>query len=151
MTAMTDSEAVERVVARLEGGIEEATTTLSCRTPPGFDAERFQRQLRALAGPALIEVDEVTPAVQVPRSSAIVRSLSAAIPRRGGSPALEVKTGTSDMNVVVGAWSVPMAPYGPGDSRLDHTARERIELPEYLRAVGVLTDALPALAMGGGG
>ncbi|MBA2289908.1 MAG: acetyl-lysine deacetylase, partial [Chloroflexia bacterium] len=36
--------------------------------------------------------------------------------------------------------------YGPGDSSLDHTPDERIELAEYLLAVDVLRDVLVALS-----
>ncbi|MFD7447324.1 M20/M25/M40 family metallo-hydrolase, partial [Streptomyces sp. NPDC059909] len=59
--------------------------------------------------------------------------------------ALSVKTGTSDMNTLAERWSVPMATYGPGDSGLDHSDREHIELSEYLFAIGVLTRALAEL------
>ena len=39
-----------------------------------------------------------------------------------------------------------MAAYGPGDSTLDHTDDEQVELEEYLRAVAVLATALDELA-----
>jgi LysW-gamma-L-lysine carboxypeptidase len=48
------------------------------------------------------------------------------------------------MNVVGPAWGCPIVAYGPGDSSLDHTPEERIELAEYLRAVRVLSDVLAA-------
>jgi LysW-gamma-L-lysine carboxypeptidase len=35
-----------------------------------------------------------------------------------------------------------MAAYGPGDSKLDHTSQEHIDLDEYLTAVSVLKNAL---------
>ena len=41
-----------------------------------------------------------------------------------------------------------MAAYGPGDSTLDHTDDEHVEVEEYLRAVAVLTTALDELAPG---
>ena len=39
------------------------------------------------------------------------------------------------MNVVGPVWGCPIVAYGPGDSSLDHTPEERIDLGEYLRAV----------------
>jgi LysW-gamma-L-lysine carboxypeptidase len=36
--------------------------------------------------------------------------------------------------------------YGPGDSKLDHTPNERIEVAEYLRAIDILAAALTSLA-----
>jgi LysW-gamma-L-lysine carboxypeptidase len=39
-----------------------------------------------------------------------------------------------------------VAAYGPGDSRLDHTDREHVDVEELARGVRVLVRALPALA-----
>jgi len=49
------------------------------------------------------------------------------------------------MNVVGPAWNVPIVAYGPGDSALDHTPRERISLPEYLQSIEVLKNVLHTL------
>jgi LysW-gamma-L-lysine carboxypeptidase len=38
-----------------------------------------------------------------------------------------------------------MVAYGPGDSALDHTPQEHIEIDEYQRAIKVLTQALVQL------
>jgi LysW-gamma-L-lysine carboxypeptidase len=35
--------------------------------------------------------------------------------------------------------------YGPGDSSLDHTPKEHIDIEEYLRAIDVLTRTLETL------
>jgi LysW-gamma-L-lysine carboxypeptidase len=56
------------------------------------------------------------------------------------------KTGTSDMNVIGPRWQCPVVAYGPGDSALDHTPSEHLNLDEYARAVRVLTNALVRLA-----
>jgi hypothetical protein len=39
-----------------------------------------------------------------------------------------------------------MAVYGPGDSSLDHTDHEHIDLGEYAESITVLTNAVQALA-----
>ncbi len=57
-------------------------------------------------------------------------------------PHFKHKTGTSDMNVLGPAWNCPIAAYGPGDSRLDHTPDEHIELREFSRAIDVLAEVL---------
>jgi len=49
------------------------------------------------------------------------------------------------MNVVGPAWRCPILAYGPGDSSLDHTPEEHVELAEYLRAINVLELALQHL------
>jgi [amino group carrier protein]-lysine/ornithine hydrolase len=51
------------------------------------------------------------------------------------------------MNVVAPLWGCPIVAYGPGDSTLDHTPTERLEIKEYLDAVKVLRDALERLVM----
>jgi len=57
-----------------------------------------------------------------------------------------MKTGTSDMNILAPAWGCPALAYGPGDSRLDHTPEEAIDLNEFERGVDALTAALRQLA-----
>jgi LysW-gamma-L-lysine carboxypeptidase len=49
------------------------------------------------------------------------------------------------MNIVGPAWGCPIVAYGPGDSSLDHTPEEQIEIAEYRRAIDVLAQALEAL------
>jgi len=46
---------------------------------------------------------------------------------------------------VAPAWNCPALVYGPGDSALDHTPGEKLELEEYEKAVRVLTSALKGL------
>ncbi len=52
------------------------------------------------------------------------------------------------MNVVGPVWQCPIVAYGPGDSNLDHTPHEHIQLEEYGLAITVLTNVLVALAGG---
>ena len=49
------------------------------------------------------------------------------------------------MNVVGPAWGCPIVAYGPGDSSLDHTPHEHIQIEEFLRGVDVLSHALETL------
>lgn len=78
------------------------------------------------------------------RRNGLVRSFLGAIRHVDPDvrPGFVVKTGTSDMNVVAPLWQSPILAYGPGDSALDHTPNEHIELDEYWRAVLVLEQAL---------
>jgi LysW-gamma-L-lysine carboxypeptidase len=52
-----------------------------------------------------------------------------------------VKGGTADFNLAA-AWRCPMAAYGPGNSKLDHTDEERISVGEYLASASILKNAL---------
>lgn len=74
------------------------------------------------------------------KSNPLVRSFLRSIREHEAKPRFVVKTGTCDMNVLTHTWpDVPMVAYGPGDSALDHTPHEHIDLNEYLRAIDVLT------------
>jgi len=75
------------------------------------------------------------------------RLFRGAIRAEGGTPAFVMKTGTSDMNLAGPAWACPILAYGPGDSALDHTPDEHIDLDEYRRSIRILTRVLNALPL----
>lgn len=79
------------------------------------------------------------------KDSALSRALRGAIRGQGGQPRFVHKTGTADMNIVGPVWGCPIVAYGPGDSALDHTPDEHIDLDDYLRAIAVLSDTLARL------
>jgi len=139
-------DAPAATLRRVEGDMLEASLTVDCRLPPGFDRDRFLAALDRRAGDGTVTVLHHVPAVRAGRANPVARGLSAAIRRHGGHPRPLLKTGTADMNLVAPSWPVPMAAYGPGDSTLDHTDDEHVEVEEYLRAVAVLTTALDELA-----
>lgn len=130
----------------LAGDITRARARVSCRVPPGFDTPAFLSWLDKRAGEDTVTVVEDLPAIRSSRADPVAQALCGAVRRRGGSPTVKVKLGTSDMNVVGPRWRVPVAAYGPGDARLDHTDDERLPLADYLFAIGVLTDAIQDLA-----
>ncbi len=86
--------------------------------------------------------------VEVPRGDPVVMALTGAIRARGGAPTLWRKSGTSDLNLVIPAWGIPGAAYGPGDARLDHTDREHLSVAELRRSAEVLRTALGELTAG---
>lgn len=131
---------------RLHGDTERARAEITCRVPPGFDFDALEAFVAAASRGGTAALDERTPAVRRDRRDPVARALAAAIRGQGGTPRLKVKTGTSDMNVVAPAWPVPMAAYGPGDSSLDHTPDEHVDIDELERCVSVLGAALPAIA-----
>lgn len=138
-------------LVRLNGDCEAASAEIVCRTPPRFSPAGVLGVLSSRLGAGSVTVIEDVPAVRTRRTDPVVRALSAAVRRHAGAPVTKVKLGTSDMNVVVPCWDLPVAAYGPGDSHLDHTADEHIDLREYLLAIDVLTTALPEIARACGG
>ncbi len=131
---------------RIDADPSAARLEADCRVPPGFDADGFVAGLRAHTGGGELDVVRFIPAVRAARDNLAARSLSAAIRRLGARPRPLLKTGTSDLNTVAPAWTVPMAAYGPGDAGLDHADDERISVGEYLQAIAVLGGALGELA-----
>jgi len=124
-----------------------AEMTLGLRLPPRLQPEQAKEHLKAYASPVfeLQFFGEEVPYVG-PKDTRLTRALRVAIRQNGGEPKFKYKTGTADMNVVAPHWPMPMVAYGPGDSQLDHTPNEHIEIPEFLKAIEVLRAALIQLA-----
>ncbi|MDP9381904.1 MAG: [LysW]-lysine hydrolase [Chloroflexota bacterium] len=125
-------------------GLEDRVVMdIGVRLPLDCDPRTLERQMREWTGPAAtLQVWFGDPAVKGEKNTQLVRSFLAAVREYGTQPRFKVKTGTSDMNVVAPVWNCPMLAYGPGDSALDHTPEEHIELEEYDRAIAVLERAL---------
>lgn len=124
---------------------ETATMDVDLRLPPSVDPDEIEQRVRAESGDAVIEIHEKLPAVRCDKNSPLVRAMLRSIRAAGGTPRFAVKTGTSDMNVVAPLWRCPTVAYGPGDSSLDHTPNEHIDLDEYRRAIDVLEAVFQSL------
>jgi LysW-gamma-L-lysine carboxypeptidase len=137
-----------------DGLYDEVALRMGFRLPPGLDGETLTGQLRELAREGADEAAEIAletfeplSAFRSDKNSPLVRAFLPAIRAEGGKPRFKVKTGTADMNIVGPVWNCPIVAYGPGDSKLDHTPHERLELGEYLRAIRVLAGALEGLVV----
>jgi [amino group carrier protein]-lysine/ornithine hydrolase len=127
----------------LEQGVE---MNIGLRLPPGTDVADLQRRMRNWSNGAELTFPYSEPPFCTEKNIPPVRALLRAIRTEGGRPRFKLKTGTSDMNVVGPAWGCPIVAYGPGDSSLDHTPDEHIEIDEFQRGINVLTGALERLA-----
>ncbi|MCF7805574.1 MAG: [LysW]-lysine hydrolase [Candidatus Marinimicrobia bacterium] len=113
------------------------------RLPPSLEPEQLIEDLRNLPGAdGAITVKESVPAYAGDRRTPLHRAFMKGIRAEGSRPRFKVKTGTSDMNVVGPVWNCPILAYGPGDSGLDHTPNEHLDLNEYERSIAVLTTVL---------
>jgi len=131
---------------------------IAWRLPVGFDAEAFMKEIEGQAiRPAGHQASKTSfkltfrgyeQAWRGDRSNMLVRSFLAGLRSHvaGAQLGFVLKTGTSDMNVVAPIWKCPTVAYGPGDSSLDHTPNERLQLAEYWKAVNVLEQTLIAFA-----
>ena len=79
------------------------------------------------------------------KNNPLVRALLRGIRSRKGKPFFKVKTGTCNMNLYSDYWKCPIVVYGPGDSSLDHSDKERIKLSEYLKSVKILQSVIEEL------
>lgn len=136
-------------VIRVQTGGEDAEwaeVTLDLRVPPGLTTSEVLRGLPREPGrPRLETLVRIEP-IEVDRTNPVVRALEVGIRAERGRPTLWRKSGTSDLNLVVPAWGVAGAAYGPGDPHLDHTAREWVSRRELGRSVRVLEVAFRQLA-----
>jgi LysW-gamma-L-lysine carboxypeptidase len=126
----------------LEDGVE---MNVVIRLPPEADAADLERRMRTWCNGARLSFPGSDPPFQAEKNTPPVRALLRAIRAEGGRPRFKLKTGTSDMNVVGPAWGCPMVAYGPGDSSLDHTPEEHIEIDEFRHGIEVLARALQTL------
>ncbi len=119
---------------------------IALRLPPNLTLAEVRESLAARHVDEHVSFPYGEPAYQSGKNSPLVRSLLCSIRSASGRPRFKLKTGTSDMNVLGPAWGCPIVAYGPGDSNLDHTPNEHIEISEYRRGIDVLAGALTALS-----
>ena len=141
---------LRRMHADNDGLTERAELGIGLRLPVGFDVEalidRVQREWR---GDATVETRGHELPYRADKRTPLISAFLSAIRAEGERAAFVLKTGTSDMNVIGPRWNVPIVAYGPGDSSLDHTPDEHIDLDEYLAAIRVLERVIARL--GGSG
>lgn len=125
-----------------DGLTDWASLTVGVRLPPSVEPAVLAEQIEGIAGGGLLHFHDLCPAYQGDKNNPLVRAFLKGVRAAGGTPGFLLKTGTSDMNVVGPAWRCPILAYGPGDSGLDHTPNEHVDIAEYLRAIEVLTQAL---------
>jgi [amino group carrier protein]-lysine/ornithine hydrolase len=134
------------VESRRSGDAETTRVTVDFRLPPGMSTARLDQLIPTEPGRRSVTARIRAEPVEVDRGNPVVRALSDAIRSAGARPTLWRKSGTSDLNVVDPLWRIPAAAYGPGDARLDHTARESLSDRELGRSVTILEEAFRALA-----
>ncbi|HEX6215895.1 MAG TPA: M20/M25/M40 family metallo-hydrolase, partial [Vicinamibacterales bacterium] len=131
------------ITATTEAMHDTVDAQFAWRLPVGFDVDAFREEIEAQAnGPTGQQANRPTfkltfrgyeKAWRGDRTNLLVRSFLAGLRSHdsGAQLGFVLKTGTSDMNVVAPVWKCPVVAYGPGDSALDHTPNEHLELDEY--------------------
>jgi [amino group carrier protein]-lysine/ornithine hydrolase len=134
-----------------DGLLETADLRMGFRLPPSLAPDMLKSLLISADGHGTFRFSGEESAYRAEKNTPLVRSFVASIRDRGGDPTFLLKTGTSDMNVVGQVWNCPMLAYGPGDSSLDHTPEEHVEIDEWLQGVAVLVGALRRATADGNG
>jgi len=124
---------------------------LDVRTSPGFDPGTLDNLIEENSGDASVDTTRYIPPVKSSKRSKLVSAFIGSIRTAGGQPKFKLKTGTADMNILAENWDVPIVAYGPGDSSLDHTPDEHLDLEEFTLAREVLQGALAKLEGSKGG
>ena len=116
-----------------------ARLKVGARLPVEVSPDAWYRKLAEIVNDTKIEkIGFAVPAWECEKNTKLVRAFLRGIRSQGGEPRFVYKTGTADLNIVAPLWKCPALVYGPGDSSLDHTPNEHIELRDYLKAVRVL-------------
>jgi len=143
---------------RTSGGVPDVCRLdIDLRLPPRVKSEVAIKMVKEVTSIFLRErpvssvdlkvTDRVEPFV-AKRNAPVMKALEEAILEITGGPITFLrKTGTGDMNIFGSATAVPVATYGPGDSRLSHTPNENIDLTEYLTSIQVYGKAVRNILM----
>lgn len=140
-----DSVRLTKIVTGDDPFADHVRMRLNVRLAPGADLEEIRKFIEENAGSADVSTTRVIPPVRAPKRNKLVSAFLGGIRGQGGEPGFKLKTGTADMNIFAEDWDVPIIAYGPGDSSMDHTPDEHLELVEYERAREVLVAALRTL------
>ncbi|HEY3290031.1 MAG TPA: [LysW]-lysine hydrolase [Anaerolineae bacterium] len=131
------------------GMSEWCDMTIGVRLPESLGPAQLQQAIEAWAMTQPASPELVFSGHEVAwrsgRDTLLARVFVDAIRAHGVRPALKLKTGTSDLNVLGPIWGCPIVAYGPGDSSLDHTPDEHIPVAEFERGVAILEQVLRAL------
>jgi [amino group carrier protein]-lysine/ornithine hydrolase len=124
------------------------TATLDVRTPPGVSSATVESDLTGIieeysrTRPHVsfqLRFAEATESYEAPKDSLLVRAFQRSIiTNLSTRPVMTHKTGTGDMNTLAQRIGIPCVTYGPGDSKLEHTEGEYVEVGDYLNSIKVL-------------
>lgn len=130
----------------------ESSFIIDFRLPPGLHptqlVDKIRNELRStLKEDQTLKIDLQSKngidAYETSSDSKLVKAFSIAIRKiRGKQPTYLKKTGTSDINVMAKKYSIPIIAYGPGNSKLDHSNNEYIEINDFLDSITVYKEAL---------
>ena len=145
----------------IKGGNASSTVPSKCefhvdfRIPPQLTPQEVFKEVEEAARKYQVDnegvdvnimIEDSNTSFEADKNSLLVRAISVAIKKvRNKSATLVRKTGTGDMNLFGNETKIPVITYGPGNSHLDHTPDEWIDVKEYLDSINVYYEGLKRL------
>ncbi len=123
-----------------DGFKENIKLKINVRLPIGLDVDEFKSKIEHLNKNGIIDYSTHELPVKTGKANKLVNAFIKQI----DGIKFKVKSGTSDMNILQ-KYNVPIVAYGPGDSSLDHTPNEFIDLDEFDKSVEILGNVLNSL------
>jgi len=133
-----------------DGLVNECELELRFRIPVGMTSDKVEKKLMTIdPRPLTINIRGQEEPILSDKNTKLVRSFLAAMRDSDITPRFSKKTGTADMNVLGHHYDgVPIVAFGPGDSSLDHTPNEHLDLEDYEVAIEVLKKTLQIIMTG---
>jgi LysW-gamma-L-lysine carboxypeptidase len=138
----TVDPSLHRISTHNGGFEEEVAMNMTLRIPFGLDVTSLKHEMREWANGAAVGFSGEDVPYKAGKNNPLVRAFLRGIRARNGRPTFKLKLGTSDMNTVGPVWDCPIVAYGPGDSSLDHTPDEHIQVEEFIKAIGVMAEVI---------
>ena len=141
-------------LTQIAGGSREALNVvpsaldfvIDVRVPPSIKNSEVTRTFRELAPSSVsVQVHENLPGVETDPNHPLCRAMVASMRECALSPRYVKKSGSADMNITIHA-GIPTIAYGPGDSALDHTPNEVIDIADYEKSIAILKSAIANLS-----
>jgi LysW-gamma-L-lysine carboxypeptidase len=149
---------ITSALKEIHGGVSGSIIPESCslrmdfRLPPNISSDRLLSRVNVITGNYLstrkdvvinVDIEDLNEPFEAEPDSDLVRGFSWGIRDIAKKrPVLLRKTGTGDMNLFGAVTKIPIITYGPGDSRLDHTLDECVDLEEYKKSIAVLCQGI---------
>lgn len=125
-----------------DGLMEIATLHIGLRFPPGVEWNEIEKKLHPFSGKGKLTVLDSVSGFKSGRANALVNAFAIAIRKKKGNIIFKQKTGTADFNILGKHYQKPILAYGPGDSALDHSPHEHLDLDEFSASIEIIESAL---------
>jgi LysW-gamma-L-lysine carboxypeptidase len=118
---------------------------IDVRYAPGTSAHDIEKKVRELMPRNVhITVKEQLDGYGIEVNHPLVRAMVPSMREHGLAPRYVKKSGSADMNIT-GPAGIPTIAYGPGDSKLDHTDSEVVDIADYKKAIEVAASTMKRL------